>query len=127
MYDPNEDAEEKLKKLAIEKLLINNAEQAAPIASAGLNLPEPAVPPTFFEQMQPYLARMGQGAEGYSGSGFVSPVIDPVQRGGGLLQASSIPMAAYGQGLVNQFGKKEEDDKSGSSALRAMIAKALGR
>tara|TARA_R100001369_G_C3272765_1_gene160374 strand:+ start:188 stop:598 length:411 start_codon:yes stop_codon:yes gene_type:complete len=136
MYDPNEDAEEKLKKLAIEKLLINNAEQAAPIASAvqaptaasiGLNLPEPAVPPTFFEQMQPYLARMGQNAEGYSGSGFVSPVIDPVQRGGGLLQASSIPMAAYGQGLVHQFGKKEEDDKSGSSALRAMIAKALGR
>jgi len=134
MYDPNEDAQEKLKKLAIEKLLMNNAAQTAPIAvqpptaaSIELNVPAPAVPPTFFEQMQPYLQQIGQNAAGYSGSGFVSPVIDPVQRGGGLLQASSIPMAGYGQGLIHQMGKKQEDDKDGSSALRAMIAKALGR
>jgi hypothetical protein len=36
-------------------------------------------------------------------------------------------MAGYGQGLIHQMGKKQEDDKDGSSALRAMIAKALGR
>lgn len=134
MYDPNKDAQEKLKKLALEKLLINNAAETAPIAvqpptaaSIELNVPAPAVPPTFFEQMQPYVQKLGEGAQNYTSSGFVSPVIDPVQRGGGLLQASSIPMAGYGQGLIHQMGKKEEDDKDGSSALRAMIAKALGR
>tara|TARA_R110002072_G_scaffold97543_5_gene214516 strand:+ start:1155 stop:1559 length:405 start_codon:yes stop_codon:yes gene_type:complete len=134
MYDPNKDAQEKLKKLALEKLLINNAAETAPIAvqpptaaSIELNLPAPDVPPTFFEQMQPYVQKLGEGAQNYTSSGFVSPVIDPVQRGGGLLQASSIPMAGYGQGLIHQMGKKQEDDKDGSSALRAMIAKALGR
>lgn len=134
MYDPNKDAQEKLKKLAIEKLLMFNAAETAPIAvqpptaaSIELNVPAPAVPPTFFEQMQPYVQKLGEGAQNYTSSGFVSPVIDPVQRGGGLLQASSIPMAGYGQGLIHQMGKKQEDDKDGSSALRAMIAKALGR
>ena len=132
MYDPNEDAQEKLKKLAIEKLLMNNAAQTAPIAvqappSIELSVPKPDVPPTFFEQMQPYVQKLGEGGQNYTSSGFVSPVLDPVQRGGGALQASSIPMAPYGQGLINSFGKKQEDDKDGSSALRAMIAKALGR
>ena len=136
MYDPNKDAQEILRKLALEKLLMNNAAETAPIAgsiavqpptaaSIELNVPAPDVPPTTSERMAEYAKKLGEGALSYTQSGFVPTIIDPVQRGGGLLEASSIPMAPYGQGLIHSFGKQEEDDKDGPSALRRYINKKL--
>ena len=123
MYDPNKDAQEILRKLAIEKLLMDKAAQVAPIAIQPLNAEKPDAPPTTSERMAEYAKKLGEGALSYTQSGFAPTIIDPVQRGGGLLEASSIPMAPYGQGLIHSFGKKEEDD--GPSALRRYINKKL--
>jgi hypothetical protein len=145
MYDPNQDAQEKLKKLALEKLLINNAAETAPIAvqpptaaSIELNVPAPDVPPTFFEQMQPYLQQVGQGAADYSGQGFGNPNIPAVQRGGGMLTPAQMPMSDYGDGLnssgiLDSIIKQQhggvssfvDDNADALKELREKIARAM--
>jgi hypothetical protein len=124
MYDPMFDEEEKHRKIANEQMLQS-------LQAPAMDIQPQVAPPTapdvesFMEQMRPYLSNMGQTAQTMQSQGFMSPGIDPVHRGGGALQPSSIPMAGYGQGLVGQMGQQKSDgDKK--SDMAKMIMKMMG-
>ena len=83
MYDPNLDAEERLRKIAIQELLANNKAMTADITPT--LMPAPAVPPPEV----PGVAledRIIQGLANYQGMAPINPVgVQPIHRGGGLL------------------------------------------
>ena len=122
MYDPANDEEEKNRAIAQKMLIANELKklQANDIASITQMAPtipnvtpDVAIPPppqTMMDQMRPYMNSMGQAAQNYT-QGFIAPNVDPVQRGGGPMRPSSIPMASYGQGLVHRMGEDTDSEK----------------
>jgi len=122
MYDPANDEEEKNRAIAQKMLIANELKklQANDIASITQMAPtipnvtpDVAIPPppqTMMDQMRPYMNSMGQDAQNYT-QGFIAPNVDPVQRGGGPMRPTSIPMAPYGQGLVNRMGEDTDSEK----------------
>lgn len=129
MYDPEKDAEEKARKIAQKLFIEQNAKKDldSTMRLPKIDVPPPAItapepPQTMMNQMQPYLQQLGQNAQSYT-QGFMAPGIDPVQRGGGPMQPSSIPMAAYGQGLLGQMGQEPKENKD--SDMMKLIMKAM--
>lgn len=122
MYDPANDEEEKNRAIAqkmlianeLKKLQANEMESSMKMAPTIPNVtPDVALPPppqTMMDQMRPYMNSMGQAAQNYT-QGFIAPNVDPVQRGGGPMQPTSIAMAPYGQGLVNRMGEDTDSEK----------------
>lgn len=122
MYDPANDEEEKNRAIAqkmlianeLKKLQANEMESSMKMAptipnvTPGVAMPPP--PQTMMDQMRPYMNSMGQAAQNYT-QGFIAPNVDPVQRGGGPMQPTSIAMAPYGQGLVNRMGEDTDSEK----------------
>ena len=147
MYDPNLDAEERLRKIAMQQLLANNKQMAADIKVAPkIEVPEVAVPPpevpeaSMMDKMMASLDGSNMGV--YQGMAPINPIgVKPVQRGGGLMQAIQPQMAAYGTGLNTgglPIGSQKPtegtitggllsliDDDGGSDTLRKIIAKAV--
>lgn len=127
MYDPNLDAEERLRKIAMQQLMANNKEMAADIKVAPkIDVPEVAVPPPEVPEAS-IMDQMIQGLANYQGMAPINPIgMTPVQRGGGMMQAIQPQMAAYGTGL-NTSGLLDNigEDKDGSDKLKKMIAKAM--
>lgn len=132
MYDPNLDAEERLRKIAMQQLMANNKEMAADIKVAPkIDVPEVAVPPpevpeaSIMDQMMASLNGSNIGV--YQGMAPINPIgVQPIQRGGGVMQAIQPQMAPYGTGL-NTSGLLDNigEDEDGSDKLRKMIAKAI--
>lgn len=127
MYDPNLDAEERLRKIAMQQLMANNKEMAADIKVAPkIDVPEVAVPPPEVPEAS-IMDQMIQGLANYQGMAPINPIgMTPVQRGGGMMQAIQPQMAAYGTGL-NTSGLLDNigEDEDGSDKLKKMIAKAM--
>ncbi len=129
MYDPNLDAEERLRKIEMQQLLANNKEMAADIKVAPkIEVPEIAVPPPEVPETS-IMDQMIQGLANYQGMASINPInVQPVQRGGGVMQAIQPQMTPYGTGL-NTSGLLDNigEDEDGSDKLKKMIAKAMGR
>lgn len=129
MYDPNLDAEERLRKIAMQQLMANNKEMATDIKVAPkIEVPEVAVPPPEVPEAS-IMDQMIQGLANYQGMAPINPInVQPVQRGGGVMQAIQPQMAPYGTGL-NTSGLLDNigEDEDGSDKLKKMIAKAMGR
>lgn len=127
MYDPNLDAEERLRKIAMQQLMANNKEMAADIKVAPkIDVPEVAVPPPEVPEAS-IMDQMIQGLANYQGMAPINPIgVQPIQRGGGVMQAIQPQMAPYGTGL-NTSGLLDNigEDEDGSDKLRKMIAKAI--
>lgn len=127
MYDPNLDAEERLRKIAMQELMANNKEMAADIKVAPkIDVPEIAVPPPEVPEAS-IMDQMMQGLANYQGMAPINPIgVQPIQRGGGVMQAIQPQMAPYGTGL-NTSGLLDNigEDEDGSDKLRKMIAKAI--
>lgn len=127
MYDPNLDAEERLRKIAMQQLMANNKEMAADIKVAPkIEVPEVAVPPPEVPEAS-IMDQMMQGLANYQGMSTINPIgVQPIQRGGGVMQAIQPQMAPYGTGL-NTSGLLDNigEDEDGSDKLRKMIAKAM--
>lgn len=127
MYDPNLDAEERLRKIATQQLMANNKEMAADIKVAPkIEVPEVAVPPPEVPEAS-IMDQMMQGLANYQGMSTINPIgVQPIQRGGGVMQAIQPQMAPYGTGL-NTSGLLDNigEDEDGSDKLRKMIAKAM--
>ena len=125
MYDPNQDAEERMRKLAMEQLMVNNKDMMAGMdMTPTIPQPEVAVAPPempdtdMMDQMKAALAN-------YQGMAPMQPIVGNVTRGGQPIQAIQHQMAPYGTGvntggLLADIGKEEGSDK-----LKKMIAKAM--
>lgn len=125
MYDPNQDAEERMRKLALEQLMMNNKDMMAGMdMTPTIPQPEVAVAPPempdtdMMDQMKAALAN-------YQGMAPMQPIVGNVTRGGQPIQAIQHQMAPYGTGvntggLLADIGKEEGSDK-----LKKMIAKAM--
>ena len=123
MYDFNEDAEERMRKLAKEQLMMNTQEQMSTMdMTPTIPAPEIAVAPpqvaetSMMDQMQSALAN-------YQGMAPIQPIIGNVTRGNQPIKAIDHQMAPYGQGLMSQglldsFG--EDEDKKAKFAEMAM-------
>jgi hypothetical protein len=127
MYDPNLDAEERLRKIAMQQLMANNKEMATDIKVAPtIDMPAPAVAPPEVPEAS-MMDQMMQGLANYQGMSTINPIgVQPIQRGGGVMQAIQPQMAAYGTGL-NTSGLLDNigEDEDGSDKLKKMIAKAM--
>lgn len=127
MYDPNLDAEERLRKIAMQQLMANNKEMAADIkVTPTIDMPAPAVAPPEVPEAS-MMDQMIQGLANYQGMSTINPIgVQPIQRGGGVMQAIQPQMAPYGTGL-NTSGLLDNigEDKDGSDKLKKMIAKAM--
>jgi hypothetical protein len=127
MYDPNLDAEERLRKIAMQQLMANNKEMATDIKVAPtIDMPAPAVAPPEVPEAS-MMDQMMQGLANYQGMSTINPIgVQPIQRGGGVMQAIQPQMAPYGTGL-NTSGLLDNigEDEDGSDKLRKMIAKAM--
>ena len=127
MYDPNLDAEERLRKIAMQQLMANNKEMATDIKVAPtIDMPAPAVAPPEIPEAS-MMDQMMQGLANYQGMSTINPIgVQPIQRGGGVMQAIQPQMAPYGTGL-NTSGLLDNigEDEDGSDKLRKMIAKAI--
>ena len=125
MYDPNQDAEERMRKLAMEQLMMNSKDMMAGMdMTPTIPQPEVAVAPPempdtdMMDQMKAALAN-------YQGMAPINPIVGNVTRGGQPIQAIQHQMAPYGTGvntggLLADIGKEEGSDK-----LKKMIAKAM--
>lgn len=123
MYDFNEDAEERMRKLAKEQLMMNTQEQMSTMdMTPTIPAPEIAVAPpqvaetSMMDQMQSALAN-------YQGMAPIQPIVGNVTRGNQPIKAIDHPMGPYGQGLMSQglldsFG--EDEDKKAKLAEMAM-------
>ena len=125
MYDFNEDAEERMRKLAKEQLMMNTQEQMSTMdMTPTIPAPEIAVAPpqvqmaetSMMDQMQSALAN-------YQGMAPIQPIVGNVTRGNQPINAIDHKMAPYGQGLMSQglldaFG--EDEDKKAKFAEMAM-------
>ena len=102
MYDPNMDAEERMRKLAMQELMVNNKDMMAGM-----------------DQMQAALAN-------YQGMAPINPIVGDVTRGGQQIQPIG-PQLVSGAGLntaglLDSVG--EDDDKKAKMA--EMIMKMMG-
>lgn len=124
MYDPNQDAEERIRKLAMEKVMINNKDVMAgmdmtpTIPKAEVAVAPPEMPDVaMMDQMQAALAN-------YQGMAPIQPIVGNVTRGGQPIQAIQHNMASGAGmntgGLLADIGSEEGSDK-----LKKMIAKAM--
>jgi hypothetical protein len=143
MYDPNLDAEERLRKIAMQQLMANNKDMAADIKVTPAFMPAPEVAPpevpeaSMMDQMMQNLANSN-----YQGMAPINPIgVTPVQRGGGVMQAIQPQMAPYGTGLITgglPIGVQKSTEATaaggllsligedgGSDTLRKIIAKAV--
>ena len=127
MYDPNQDAEERLRKVAVEGILMNNKDMMAgmdmtpTIPQTELAVAPPEMPDTnMMDKMQAALAN-------YQGMAPIQPIVGNVTRGGQPIQAIQHQMAPYGTGL-NTAGLLDsvggDDDKKAKMA--EMIMKMMG-
>jgi len=144
MYDPNNDKELQLRKIA--KQLQEQQKKAMSEMDMGVTIPKvevavapPEMPDTnIMDQVSPYLDRLSQGAANYTGQGFGNPNVPPVQRGGGMLMPAQMPMPAYGEGLnssgiLDSIVKQQhggvpgfvEDNADAFKELKDKIAKAI--
>ena len=72
MYDPNLDAEERLRKIATQQLMANNKEMAADIKVAPkIEVPEVAVPPPEVPEAS-IMDQMMQGLANYQGMSTIT-------------------------------------------------------
>ena len=125
MYDPNQDAEERMRKLALEQLMMNNKDMMAGMDMTP-TIPQPEVAVAAPEM--PDVAMMDQmkaALANYQGMAPIQPIVGNVTRGGQPIQAIQHQMAPYGTGvntggLLADIGKEEGSDK-----LKKMIAKAM--
>jgi len=126
MYDPNQDAEERMRKLAMEQLMVNNKDMMAGMdMTPTIPQPEVAVAPpempdtSMMDQMQSALAN-------YQGMAPINPIVGDVTRGGQPIQAIG-PEFVSGAGL-NTAGLLDsvggDDDKKAKMA--EMIMKMMG-
>jgi hypothetical protein len=126
MYDPNQDAEERLRKVAVERILMNNKDMMAgmdmtpTIPQTEVAVAPPEMPDTnMMDQMQAALAN-------YQGMAPINPIVGDVTRGGQQIQPIG-PQLVSGAGLntaglLDSVG--EDDDKKAKMA--EMIMKMMG-
>ena len=126
MYDPNQDAEERMRKLAMEQLMVNNKDMMAGMdMTPTIPQPEVAVAPpempdtSMMDQMQSALAN-------YQGMAPINPIVGDVTRGGQPIQAIG-PEFVSGAGL-NTVGLLDsvggDDDKK--CKMAEMVMKLMG-
>ncbi len=121
MYDPNLDAEERLRKIAMQQLMANNKDMAADIKVAPkIDVPEVAVPPPeapeafMMDKMMASLDGSNMGV--YQGMAPINPIgMTPVQRGGGMLTPAAVAMGDYGTG-IGGVGILDAITRGGSSS-----------
>lgn len=125
MYDPNQDAEERMRKLAMEQLMVNNKEMMAGMdMTPTIPQPEVAVAPpempdtSMMDKMQAALAN-------YQGMAPMQPIVGNVTRGGQPIQAIQHQMAPYGTGVNTGGLLADIGSEEGSDKLKKMIAKAM--
>lgn len=120
-----EQEEEMAKKIAQNKEMMAaelKAQMVAPKPDFALpNVPVPEESQTFMDQMQPYMEKIGKGAQSFTNQGFVNPNIAPVQRGGGVMQPQHQQTIPYGQGIVAQMDKGDN-----KSDVIQLIMKMMG-
>ena len=133
MYDPNQDAEERLRKVAVERILMNNKDMMAgmdmtpTIPQTEVAVAPPEMPDTnMMDQMQAALAN-------YQGMAPINPIVGNVTRGGQQIQAIQHQMAPYGTGLntgglLADIGNDKDDDKDDDkkAKMAEMIMKMMG-
>ena len=123
MYDPNMDAEERMRKLAMQELMVNNKDMTPTIPQPEIAVAPPEMPDTsMMDQMQAALAN-------YQGMAPINPIVGNVTRGGQQIQAIQHQMAPYGTGLntgglLADIGNDKDDDKKAKMA--EMIMKMMG-
>lgn len=126
MYDPNMDAEERMRKLAMQELMVNNKDMMAGMdMTPTIPQPEIAVAPpempetNMMDQMQAALAN-------YQGMAPINPIVGDVTRGGQQIQPIGSQLVSGAglntAGLLDSVG--EDDDKKAKMA--EMIMKMMG-
>ena len=126
MYDPNMDAEERMRKLAMQELMVNNKDMMAGVdMTPTIPQPEIAVAPpempdtNMMDQMQAALAN-------YQGMAPINPIVGDVTRGGQQIQPIGSQLFSGAglntAGLLDSVG--EDDDKKAKMA--EMIMKMMG-
>jgi|TARA_R110002072_G_scaffold1668_2_gene14038 hypothetical protein len=126
MYDPNMDAEERMRKLAMQELMVNNKDMMAGVdMTPTIPQPEIAVAPpempdtNMMDQMQAALAN-------YQGMAPINPIVGDVTRGGQQIQPIGSQLVSGAglntAGLLDSVG--EDDDKKAKMA--EMIMKIMG-
>ena len=120
-----EQEEEMAKKIAQNEQRIATelkAQMVAPKPDFALpNLPVPEKSQTFMDQMQPYMDKIGKGAQSFAHQGFVTPNIAPVQRDGGVIAPQHQQTIPYGPGIVAQMDKGDN-----KSDVIQLITKMMG-
>ena len=126
MYDPNMDAEERMRKLAMQELMVNNKDMMAGMdMTPSIPQPEIAVAPpempdtSMMDQMQAALAN-------YQGMAPINPIVGDVTRGGQQIQPIN-PKFVSGAGL-NTAGLLDSvgGDKDQKAKMAEMIMKMMG-
>jgi hypothetical protein len=126
MYDPNMDAEERMRKLAMQELMVNNKDMMAGMdMTPTIPQPEIAVAPpempdtNMMDQMQAALAN-------YQGMAPINPIVGDVTRGGQQIQPIG-PQLVSGAGL-NTAGLLDSvgGDKEQKAKMAEMIMKMMG-
>ena len=126
MYDPNMDAEERMRKLAMQELMVNNKDMMAGMdMTPSIPQPEIAVAPpempdtSMMDQMQAALAN-------YQGMAPINPIVGDVTRGGQQIQPIG-PKFVSGAGL-NTAGLLDSvgGDKDQKAKMAEMIMKMMG-
>ena len=126
MYDPNMDAEERMRKLAMQELMVNNKDMMAGMdMTPTIPQPEVAVAPpempdtNMMDKMQAALAN-------YQGMAPINPIVGDVTRGGQQIQAIG-PQLVSGAGL-NTAGLLDSvgGDKDQKAKMAEMIMKMMG-
>jgi len=126
MYDPNQDAEERLRKLAMQELMVNNKDMTPTIPQPEIAVAPPEMPDTsMMDQMQAALAN-------YQGMAPINPIVGDVTRGGQQIQPIG-PKFVSGtglntSGLLADIGNDKDDDKDDDkkAKMAEMIMKMMG-
>lgn len=125
MYDPNQDAEERIRKLAMEKVMLNNKD-----VMAGMDM-TPTIPKTEVAVAPPEMPdvamidQMQEALANYQGMAPIQPIVGNVTRGGQPIQAIQHQMAPYGTGVNTGGLLADIGSEEGSDKLKKMIAKAM--
>ena len=126
MYDPNMDAEERMRKLAMQELMVNNKDMMAGMdMTPTIPQPEIAVAPpempetNMMDQMQAALAN-------YQGMAPINPIVGDVTRGGQQIQPIGSQLVSGAglntAGLLDSVG----GDKEQKAKMAEMIMKMMG-
>tara|TARA_B110000037_G_scaffold20431_1_gene22037 strand:+ start:624 stop:1010 length:387 start_codon:yes stop_codon:yes gene_type:complete len=126
MYDPNMDAEERMRKLAMQELMVNNKDMMAGVdMTPTIPQPEIAVAPpempetNMMDQMQAALAN-------YQGMAPINPIVGDVTRGGQQIQPIGSQLFSGAglntAGLLDSVG----GDKEQKAKMAEMIMKMMG-